>query len=151
MPHRPSHNKIWRNAYAEVYDYMDRNNLKPSEFRDVYMYDHHGLDLTKKQKRAFGVLVRYRTRRGVVAYRLVRRMTRRREEGEVQLVRGKGKKLVLVFKFIRDKKGQVHKVGRDGKYMHINDREFRKLHGRSRKAGLRVNKSRPSQAKKGVP
>lgn len=67
---------------------------------------------------------------------------RRVPDAEYVEVASRGRKPKVLVVYFKDKRGQLHKRGKNGQFQHFTVKERRLLH-------LGVNKSRPSQAKKG--
>jgi hypothetical protein len=121
-------------------DYIDRNGLTLEQFEQVYRRD-HGVGLSEKQRRVIeqhlGRAVKKRpTRFRVHNQRRAFRIFRRRPDAkEVQVVRGKSNKLIV--RYFKDRRGQMHKTGKDHRFQHLTKKERKGL-GLSTKRSTKV-------------
>ena len=150
MPHRPAMSLSMGQSDMMI-DYIVRNRLTPEEFESIYRRDHHGEGLSAAQKRVIAREVRpfreepkartrFTTRRRSAAFVIFRRVP---GASYVQVTKG----TKVMVKYIKDKRGQLHKQGADGRFQRFTQKERRGF-GLSRRLHKRVKRSRPSADKK---
>ena len=94
-------------------DYIEDHKITPEEFQQLYKMD-HGFDLTRLQKEAIGIETKVKVRNRKQAYSAFGSTN----VYQVDIVRGK-KREVRRYGFTKDKRGQYHRVGKDGRWEHL--------------------------------